>query len=90
MADKNFPDGFIFKKKHENAPEFIKGMVAINVGSFVAWLGKQEHNGWIDIDLKESREGKYYAERNMFKKTGMTEKPPALAEDNIDLDSIPF
>ena len=38
MSDNNFVDGIIFKLPTENAPDFIKGKLSINLTSFAKWV----------------------------------------------------
>jgi hypothetical protein len=73
--DKIFPNGMIFRAPRENAPDFVKGSLSIRVDDFINFL--EEHakpDGWVNIDLKESREGKYYAELNHY--TRERQAPP--------------
>ena len=92
MADIKFVDGMIAKKPHERAPEFIKATLAIRVEELIAWLQAQEHNGWLAVDIKESKNGKWYAQLNEFKPLGMTEKPEGLRDvkDDINPEDVPF
>lgn len=65
-----FADGMIFKKPHEKAPEFIKGNISIKSKDFVAFLKKHtKEDGWVNLDLKKSREGKLYLALNTFSVT---------------------
>jgi len=64
---KVFTEGFIFKKPRVGAPDFVKGAISIKVEEFVVWLKKHQNNGWVNIDLKMSKEGKLYTELNNFK-----------------------
>lgn len=79
---KNFTDGLIFKKPRENAPEFIKGSLSVKVDDFIEYLKKNESNGWVNIDLKVSKEGKYYAELNDWK--------PNTQDNEPKVENIPF
>ena len=66
MTDKQFVEGLIVKPPREGAPDFVKMNISINRKSLGNWLrGRDEE--WINIDVKESREGKYYAEVNTWK-----------------------
>lgn len=95
MSDPVFPNGFIFKKSHPNSPAFVKGKVSIKKEEFKEFLDKQEGD-WINLDLKESREGKFYAQLDTFEpdssKAKSAPKPVDLNEDveDIDEDSLPF
>jgi hypothetical protein len=66
MAD--FPKGLIFKKPHDNAPSFVKGTLSIKVNEFIEWIKLNNTNGWCNIDLKESKDGKYYSQLNTYQK----------------------
>jgi len=64
-----FPKGMIVKKPHENAPDFIKLNFSFKVDEFIAFL--QEHkkeDGWVNADLKKSKEGKLYVQLNNYVK----------------------
>lgn len=84
-----FADGLMWKDKHPNAPEFVKGSLSINVESFYQWA-KQHVNekGWVSLDMKESKKGGIYYQLNTFvpKKPEGIEQPK---EDSAD-SSIPF
>jgi hypothetical protein len=77
----DFIDGLYVNKPHDNAPDFIKANLGINVDKFVEWLYAHEVNdkGYLikKIDIKESREGKFYAQVNDFvpKKKSESEPP---------------
>ena len=63
-----FVKGMIFKKPGENAPDFIKGNISVKVDEFTEFMNENVSNGWINIDLKKSREGKLYLQLNDYKK----------------------
>lgn len=63
---KHFPEGFIYKEPHPNAPDFVKGSCAIKVAEFQKWLSRVKGE-WVNLDFKVSKEGKPYAEVNTFK-----------------------
>lgn len=60
-----FADGFIFKKR-DNAPEFVVGQLSIAVEDAIQFIGQYERDGWVNLDIKQSRGGKYYVELNQF------------------------
>lgn len=83
--EKNFTDGLIAKKPHENAPDFIKARISIKTEDFVRWLEQNTNGaGWCDIDIKESKGGKWYGERNTY------EKPDSAPKDDIRPEDVPF
>lgn len=66
--EKIFGQGIIFKKPREGAPEFVKGNISVKVDEFIGFLRTHNNNGWVNLDLKKSKEGKYYIELNTYKK----------------------
>lgn len=67
MKEKIFADGFIMKKPHQNAPDFVMGKLSIKVDDAVMFLQKHIDNGWVNLDMKKSKEGKIYLELNNWK-----------------------
>jgi hypothetical protein len=95
--EKIFANGLIFKPPHANAPAFILGNLSVKVDEFTAFL--QAHNtnsGWINIQIKESKGGKWYCELNTYK----PEKPNVVKEqeeptieypeEDINAADLPF
>jgi len=90
MSDKQFVDGLIVKAPRENAPDFVKCSISIRPGELKQWLqGKDEP--WINIDVKESKAGKWYAEVNTWKPEQKPASEPAKSGGFDDFDDpIPF
>jgi len=98
--DKVFVEGVIFKKPHENAPDFVKGSLSLKMKDLIEFAKTHHKDGWLNIDLLESRGGKYYAALNTFepkKQDGgnkrETEIPAATPESDGGIpfdDDIPF
>lgn len=99
--DKIFADGIMFKRPREGAPEFVKGSVSIKVAEFVPFVEKHTKEGWVNLDLKESMNGKLYLQLNTWNKEAVTEKVETKSEpkkvDGVDYpeeaispDDIPF
>jgi len=63
-----FVDGMIFRKPREGAPEFVKGSISVKVDDFIRFANENVVDGWINIDLKKSKEGKLYLQLNTYKK----------------------
>lgn len=82
MSEMEFVDGFMPKRPHENAPDFVKAKVNIKREEMLQWLSARDDE-WITLDIKEARSGKWYASVDNWKPT---EKP--VTED-FD-DDIPF
>ena len=60
MSENNFIDGLIVKAPHQNAPDFVKAKLSIKREELIGWL-QQQTGDWINVDVKESRAGKWYA-----------------------------
>jgi len=74
MAENIFVNGMIFKKPREGAPEFIKGSISIKAEELIPFIEQhKDATGWVNIDLKKSREGKLYLALNNYKKTADVE-----------------
>mgnify|MGYP003333693794 CR=1 FL=1 len=94
MADKEieFVNGLIVKAPHEKAPDFVKASISIKVADLGQWLREKYKAGeeWVNIDVKESKGGKWYAAVSTYKKE---EKPKGgsskVGNGHID-DDIPF
>jgi hypothetical protein len=82
-----FVDGLIVKAPHEKAPSFVKASISIKVEDLGKWLRAKYKAGeeWVNIDVKESKKGTWYAAVNNFK----AEKKPAGKFDDMK-DDIPF
>lgn len=94
MADKQFVDGLIVKPPHERAPDFVKCSISIKRKDLGNWL-RGKDDDWINLDVKVSQQGKWYAEVNTWKPEKQREpgsdddKPSKPANDFYD-DDIPF
>jgi len=95
--DKIFAQGMMFKPPSANAPDFILGGVSFKVDEFIAFL--QAHNtnaGWVNVDIKESKGGKWYCELNTYKPDRPNLEPkeevPTIEypEEEINPDDLPF
>jgi hypothetical protein len=63
--EKVFADGFVFKRR-ESAPEWVVGGVSVKVEEAVAFLSQHQKNGWVNIDIKRSKNGSYYIELDTY------------------------
>lgn len=59
--EKIFADGFSFKRR-ENAPDFVVGRQSIKVDEAIAFLSQHAKNGWVNLDIKQAKNGNYYCE----------------------------
>ena len=84
MADKIFADGIRFERRPEKAPEWVKGKISFKVDDAIKFLTENKNDrGWVNLDLKQSKDGKLYLELNTFKKI-------RVDEGEVDPNEIPF
>ena len=66
---KNFADGLRFELPGPKAPTWVKGKISIKVDAFTNWLAQNmDEKGWVNLDVKESKGGNIYVEKNDWKK----------------------
>ena len=63
--DKVFADGFLFKRR-ENAPEFVIGNISVKVDDAITFLNNNQKNGWVNLNVLNSKGGKPYIELDNF------------------------
>lgn len=93
--EKSFVKGLFAYEPRDTAPDFIKCDLSLNPKSLAAWLAGQKEE-WVKVQVKVSKNGKWYAEVNNWK----PEKAAGTAkgDDNFKLkvdpafstDDIPF
>lgn len=67
--DKNkvFVDGMKFEKPREGSPEWVKGRISIFAEKIIPFIQTYKNEkGWLNIELKQGREGALYLELNQF------------------------
>ena len=69
MATKIFAKGINFKRR-EGAPDFVIGNLNIKVDEAIETLKENEKNGWVNLDILTSKEGKPYVEVNTWTPEG--------------------
>lgn len=78
MSDIEFPKGLFVDKPNPKAPDFVKAKISIKRKELGNWL-RSKDDDYINIDVKESKDGKWYAAVNTWKPDS---KPPAKDPDN--------
>lgn len=63
-----FLDGIIVKNPNSNAPDFVIGSLSFNVDKFTASLREKENKGWVNAQIKRSRDGKLYVELDTYQR----------------------
>lgn len=66
VLEKVFVDGLMAKKPHANAPEWVKCNISLKREELLAWLSAQSED-WINLQVCESKRGKWYAEVDTWK-----------------------
>lgn len=61
-----FVDGLIVKAPRDGAPDFVKASISIKREELAAWLAGRDGE-WVNVDVKESKGGKWYAAVNNYK-----------------------
>ena len=84
QKEKFFADGFSFKRT-ENAPDFVVGRMSVKVEDAVVWLKSNSKNGWVNMDIKQSKGGKYYCELDTWEATPNAEAKKKEVVDDLDL-----
>lgn len=97
MADDiEFVNGLIVKAPRDGAPDFVKASISIRPRELTEWLADKLHQDWVNIDVKESKGGKWYAAVNAYKpKEGAGSKPASAQPDKPasgfdDFEDVPF
>ena len=65
-SKKVFVEGLIAKKPRDKAPEWVKVNLSIKREELAAWLTGQGDE-WINVQVCESKNGKWYAEVDTWK-----------------------
>ena len=88
-TDKVFAQGLIAKRR-ETAPEFVTCSLSVKVDEFKEFLDAHADKGWVNLNVKKSQGGKYYAELDTWKPNAQASQDapqdsPAQAEPEGDL-----
>lgn len=82
--EKVFANGFSFKRR-ESAPDFVIGNLSVKVDDAVKFLQENQKNGWVNLDVLNSKGGKPYIELNTW-------TPDASASNDVkeSTSDLPF
>ena len=67
---KEFAQGIIFKR-NDNAPDWAIGKLSFKVDEAINFLKSKEKKGWVNLEVKKSKEGKFYIELDTFESKGI-------------------
>lgn len=95
MDDKVFVDGMLAKKPDEGAPDFVKLKLSIKLDEFGPWVAARKKadpdSEWMNIEIKEGRSGKWYAELNTWKPSAdQPARQPARQPAPAPTEDIPW
>ena len=93
---KTFANGFIFKR-NDNAPDFVVGKLSIKAQDAIMFINQYNKKGWLNLDIKKSKEGKFYMELDTYEVKESNESNPEVKkrvvkkEDKITIsEDLPF
>jgi hypothetical protein len=69
MADTEFVEGLYVNAPRDNAPDYVKGSLAIEPAKMIAWL-QSRGDEKVRIDIKVGRSGKWYCAVDAWKPNG--------------------
>ena len=88
--EKIFVDGMICKR-HERAPDFVAVNLSLKMKDLIAFAKEHHKEGWLNVQVNQSKGGKYYAELDTFEPKQQAEREPEPAQGGDPLDDdIPF
>ncbi len=96
MSDVEFVGGLIVKKPHPKAPDYVKAAISIQPTKLAAWLAQHQGEEWVNVQVKESRGGKWYASVDTWKPnaerspSNSVKDCPQADQGSFEDDSIPF
>ena len=96
MSDqKVFVDGLLVKLPDDNAPDFVKLKLSIKLDEFGPWVAARKKadpdSEWMNIEIKEGRSGKWYAELNTWKPSAdQPARQPARQPAPAPTEDIPW
>lgn len=80
QQQKVFANGMIVKPRHPNAPDYVKGNLSIKVDEFIQTLQQNNNNGWVNISIKQSQNGKNYAEIDTWRPAQQAQAPQPMQQ----------
>ena len=98
MENNDLVNGFFAKEPHNNAPDFVKGKISIKLSDFAQYLRELKASDpdieWLNLDIKVSKQGKWYAMRDTWvpdaSKASAPAPAPAHNNYNQPNDDVPF
>lgn len=95
-----FSEGLFFDRPRDGAPSYVKGRLSISARKFFTWMKANPQylsdKGWLNLDLKTSKEGKLYLQVNTYKPKKVETTPDSMTSEGYDgepainADEIPW
>lgn len=100
-----FADGINVYSPNDKAPDFVKGSIVVDIKKFSDWVASnanyitKDNNGndVLRLQLKESKQGKFYASVDTYQPDGVKviaqaarEKAAMQYDPNEDSHGLPF
>jgi hypothetical protein len=79
--EKQFAKGFIFKR-NDNAPEWAIGKLSIKAQEAIQFINEKNNSGWVNLEIKKSKEGKFYIELDTYEAKAKVEVKE-VKEENL-------
>ena len=80
---KEFAKGFIFKR-NDNAPEWAIGKLSLKAQEAIQFINEKNNGGWVNLEIKKSKEGKFYIELDTY------EAKPKVEVKEVKEENLPF
>ena len=89
-TEKVFAQGLIAKRR-DGAPEFVTCSLSVKVDEFKEFLDTHADKGWVNLNVKKSQGGKYYAELDTWKPNTPSQDTPQSAPTTEEPEGdLPF
>lgn len=82
--DKIFAEGLILKSIETQYGELQK--LSVKTDEFKKFLDTHDKNGWVNLNIKKSREGKPYIELDSWQPNSNESK----SNNNLSVEDVPF
>ena len=70
--------------------ECVVGSQSIKVEEAIAFLQANQKNGWVNLDIKQSKGGKYYCQLDTWQPKPKSEKKDVMEVVSEKSDELPF
>lgn len=81
-----FPKGIFYNKPREGAPDFIRGSISIKADEAIEFINQYKNaSGYVNLDMKLSREKRIYLELNTFTPTKRENAQPETLQPQTTL-----